>query len=206
VASGDICGAGAERVGERERWNHKYTDLGVAALQHRPAEWLVDNKDLLAGASGCRALDVACGDGRNAGFLAVLGLTVDAVDISDVAIEALRAAVAERGVPVNALRVDLTRDPLPATRYDVIVLFNYLQRSLFPVLAEALVPGGVLIVETMLRVDGEHTGGSIDPRFLLEPGELRAAFPAVDIVRYREGLSERGNSRRSLASLVARRR
>ena len=207
MVSRDVRGSGAERVGERERWNRKYTEQGVAALRHRPAEWLVGNEDLLPAAPGCRALDVACGDGRNAGFLARLGLTVDAVDISDVAIDALRAAVAEQGLPINPLRVDLTREPLPATRYDVIVQFNYLQRSLFPVMAEALAPGGVLIVETMLRADGEHTAGSgIDPRFLLEPGELRSAFPEADIVRYREGAFERGGGHRSVASVVARRR
>jgi 2-polyprenyl-3-methyl-5-hydroxy-6-metoxy-1,4-benzoquinol methylase len=146
----------------------KYTERGVAATQHLPAEWLVDNEDLLAGASGRRALDVACGDGRNAGYLAALGLAVGAVHLSDVAIDALRAAVAERGVPINPLRVDLTREPLPAKRYDVVVQFSYLQRSLFSILAEALVPGR--------RPDR------------------------------REGVFERGNGRRSLASMVARRR
>jgi tellurite methyltransferase len=206
MATEDACGSGAERLGERERWNRRYSERGIAPLRRRPAIWLVDNEDLLAGSSGRRALDVACGDGRNARYLAGLGLTVDAVDVSDVAIEALAAAVAQRGLPINPLRVDLTREPLPARRYDVIVQFNYLQRSLFPVLAQALVPGGVLIAETMLRAPDGHGGSGIDSRFLLEPGELRAAFPDLDVVRYREGVFERGNGPRSLASVVARRR
>ena len=192
-------------VGERERWDRRYSDWGVAALQRPPAEWLVENESLLAGAPGRRALDVACGDGRNAGYLARFGLVVDAVDVSDVAVDALRVAAAAHDVSINPLRVDLTRDALPASSYDVVVQFNYLQRDLFPKLSEALTPGGVLIVETMLRIDGDRTAGHIDGRFLLEPGELRTVFPGVEIVRYREGVFQRHKGARALASLVARR-
>jgi tellurite methyltransferase len=200
----DVRRSTPERDGKRERWNRRYAERGVAALRGRPADWLVDNADMLAGPPGRRALDVACGDGRNAAFLTRVGLAVDAVDISDVAVDALRIAAAQRGASVNPLRVDLTREPLPAADYDVIVQFNYLQRSLFPALRRALAPGGILIVETMTRTHADHGGSPVNPRFLLEPGELRAAFAELEVVRYREGVFQRGNRRRALASLVAR--
>lgn len=205
-AEDEVPGSAPERDGQRERWNRRYAERGVAALQGPPAEWLVDNEDMLAGPPGRRALDIACGDGRNAAFLARVGLAVDAVDISDVVVDALRIAAAQHGASVNPLRVDLAREPLPAADYDVIVVFNYLQRSLFPALRRALAPGGILIVETMTRAHTDHAGSAINPRFLLEPGELRASFPELEVVRYREGVFRRGNRRRALASLVARHR
>ena len=205
-AAGIACDTPPEREGERARWNRKYAERGVDALRRSPAEWLADNEDLLVGAPGRRALDIACGDGRNAGYLAKLGFTVDAVDISDVAVAALRAAAAELQASVNSLRIDLEGEPLPAADYDVIVQFNYLQRSLLPVLPSALAPGGMLIVETMTRAHADHVASPMDARFLLEPGELRTAFPELEILRYREGVFRRGNRHRALASLVARHR
>jgi len=61
-ADDDVGGAAAERDGERERWNRRYAERGVAALQGPPAEWLVENQDMLVGPPGRRALDVACGN------------------------------------------------------------------------------------------------------------------------------------------------
>jgi tellurite methyltransferase len=157
----------------------------------------------VSGPDGRRALDLACGDGRNAAYLASRGFTVDAVDISDVAIDALRAAASRHGLAVNALRLDLELDPLPGTDYDVIVQINYLQRSLFGALGQALSPGGVLIVETVTRIHAEELGNAFDPRFLLAPGELRTAFRDLDMLRYEEGMVERSGRPRAVAGLVA---
>ena len=117
---------------------------------------MVDNRALLLGSGAGRALDLACGDGRNAAYLAQHRSQVDAVDISDVVIERLRAAVAERGLTVNPRRIDLERDPLPGSDYDVIVLLNYLQRSLFEPVAGALAPGGLLFIETVTQTHVEE--------------------------------------------------
>ena len=132
----------------RERWNRRYTERGFVPFPDRPAEWLVENRAVLTGPGGRRALDLACGDGRNALFLAQLGFDVVAVDVSDVAINALRKAAVNRGLAVDARRVDLEDEALPGDRYDVIVQINYLQRDLFGSLARALTSGGILIVET----------------------------------------------------------
>jgi tellurite methyltransferase len=189
----------------RERWNRRYRQRGLRAFAQPPGAWLVESGALLAGVRGHRALDVACGDGRNAAFLARLGFVVDAVDISDVAIDALQIAAAQRRLPVNALRLDLQRDPLPDGRYDVIVQLNYLQRGLFATLIDALAPGGLLIAETVTRAHVEQLGNRFDPRFVLEPGELRRVFAGHEIVRYQELVAKRNGRPRAVASLIARR-
>jgi len=69
----------------REKWNERFGAAGVAPAQGSPSEWLVGNEALLRAVAGPgrRALDVACGSGRNALYLATLGFEVDALDISD---------------------------------------------------------------------------------------------------------------------------
>jgi tellurite methyltransferase len=160
---------------------------------------------------GRRALDVACGDGRNAGYLAQLGFEVDAVDVSDVAIDALRAAADARGLSVHPRRHDLEHDGLGDdgglgdSVYDVIVQINYLQRDLFGDLARALRPGGLLILETFTRADLETLGNHVEARYLLKPGELPASVPGLEVIRHREAVLEHGERNRAVAGLVARR-
>ncbi|MDQ3675809.1 MAG: class I SAM-dependent methyltransferase, partial [Actinomycetota bacterium] len=134
----------------REKWNRRFGGAGTAPQQDVPSEWLVDNEALLrvVARRGRRALDVASGNGRNALYLAGLGFEVDALDISDVAIDGLRTAARERDLPVHARLVDLEDDGLPAGSYDVVVNMNYLQRDLFGALAQAVRPGGLLLFET----------------------------------------------------------
>jgi tellurite methyltransferase len=201
-----VSDASPEPPGPRERWNRRYAARGVRAFPEAPSEWLAENRSALSGPSGRRALDIACGDGRNAAYLARLGFEVDAVDISDVAIDALQAATLDRGLEINPLRIDLEREPLPGSDYNVIVQLNYLQRSLFEPLAKAITPGGILILETVTLAHAEELGNRFDPRFMLEPDELLESFPDLDVLRYEEHVAERSGRPRALASLVARRR
>jgi tellurite methyltransferase len=190
----------------REKWNRRYAEKGLRPFPHGPAEWLAENRSLLVGSGGRRALDVACGDGRNAVYLAELGFDVVAVDVSDVAIRTLREAASERGLAVEPRRVDLEAEPLPVGRYDVIVQINYLQRDLFAPLARALTLGGILIVETVTRAHVEDLGNRFDPRFVLDDNELLRSFPDLQVRHYREGVVERSGRPRAVASLAAERR
>lgn len=190
----------------RERWNRRWGAREVSALTRAPARWLAENQDLLTPATGAgRALDVACGDGRNAAFLARLGFAVDAIDISDVAIDAIAAAAPERGLAITARRSDLERDPLPDGPFDVVAVFNYLQRGLFTGLEAALAQGGILVYETFIAAHARELGHDVDERYLLGAGELRGAFPSLRVLRYREGIDARGDHPRAVASLVAQR-
>ncbi|MDQ6805212.1 MAG: class I SAM-dependent methyltransferase [Actinomycetota bacterium] len=190
----------------RERWNRRYSERELNPFPDRPSEWLVENRELLTGPAGRRALDVACGAGRNARYLAELGFTVDAVDVSDVLVAALRAAAGERGLAVEARQMDLEVEPLPVARYDIVVQFNFLQRDLFVPLARALTPGGILLVETVTRAHLEELGNRFDPRFVLGDNELLRAFPDLLVRHYREGVIESTGKPRGVASLAAARR
>ena len=127
------------------------------------------------------------------------------MDVSDVAVEALRAAAAERGIAVNVAWRDLEASGLPAGRYDLIVQIHYLQRDLFGPIAEALGPGGLLVLETFTKPDLEDLGNQVEARYLLDPGELPAAFPRLEVIRHREAVVAHGDRRRAVAGLVARR-
>lgn len=193
----------------RERWNARYAATAFAAFPDAPADWLVEHRELLSGLRRpdvvARALDVACGDGRNARWLAELGFAVDAVDVSDVAIGALRVAAGNDGLAVEATVVDLEQDALPVGEYDVVVCMHYLQRELFGSLQAALRPGGVLLYETFTREHVEELGRSFDIVFALERNELLHAFAGLYVRHYREGVIARDDTSRAVASLVAQR-
>lgn len=188
----------------RDRWNDRYAQPGRQWMPATPSEWLAEHAELLTG--GGRALDVACGDGRNALYLAQLGYTVDAIDVSDVAIDALRAATASRGLTTTIAPrvVDLEREPLPAGPYDVIVVTNFLQRDLFEPLQEALAPGGLLVFETLARAHVDELGHSFNPAYLVEHGELPRAFARLAVVDQHEGVTQRSGQARGVAGIVAR--
>jgi tellurite methyltransferase len=204
-----VSASSTRRPSARDTWNERYAQGALHPFAAAPAEWLVEHRSSLGELSGGReeprALDVACGDGRNARFLAELGFAVDAVDVSDLAIAALRSAAAERGLRVSARVLDLEREPLPADAYDVVVCMNYLQRDGFGALQAALRPGGLLLFETVARVHVEELGRQFNPAYVLDRNELLGAFPALHVCHYREGAVDRRGEPRGVASIVARR-
>jgi SAM-dependent methyltransferase len=132
-----------------------------------------------------RALDLACGAGRNALFLAQLGYQVDAWDISDVAIKLLEQELAVRSgddLHVHPRVVDLEAIELPADTYDLILDSHYLDRNLFSPMQRALRPGGLLVLRTFLQ----PVGGKYNPAHALEPGELRRVFGELIELEYAE--------------------
>jgi SAM-dependent methyltransferase len=149
------------------------------------------------GAAG--ALDLAGGIGRHAVWLAQRGWDVTLVDISDAGVALARDHAAAAGVTLNAVVADLTRFVL-VNRYALVLVFNYLERPLIPALAAALVPGGFLLCKTFTTEARRFGKAPKDPRYLLEPGELRQAFAHLDILHYREEATAHGT-----AELLARR-
>jgi SAM-dependent methyltransferase len=147
-----------------------------------------------------RALDVAMGRGRHAMVMARAGLDVFGVDRRlDAVVDAVSLA-AEAGVRVRGWCADLTAHPLPTAYFSVIVVARYLQRDLFPSLAAALEPGGVIVYETFTERQRAHGRGPTSPEHLLVPGELRQRFADLEVVEYKEVLAPD-----ALARLVARR-
>jgi SAM-dependent methyltransferase len=165
----------------------------------RPSFWLLSNQDLLPPAG--YALDVACGRGRNALFLAERGLAVVAVDRDRLAIDELTVEAVHRNLAVEARVVDLEAGEVDLGQelYNLIVVVHYLHRPLFPALLRALAPGALLVYETF-TVDQARLGKPTNPDFLLQHGELRQRLSSLTIVREREGVFEG----RHVAAVVAR--
>ena len=194
-------------------WDAKHR-LATGKLPAEPASIV---RELLPLLPSGPALDIACGTGRNALFLAARGQHVTAVDFSGVALDILE--VHARGMHVSVRRAksfhdvrgahrrgleliqaDLERTHLPVHAYDLIVCIQFLQRSVFPQIVRALRPNGVLLLETYTRAQLEFPRGPRNPAYLFETGELRDAFPDLCVLFYRELWAGQG-----IASLVARR-
>jgi tellurite methyltransferase len=145
---------------------------------------------------------VACGFGRHALLLAAAGFPVTAVDRDEGRIASLRATSERLGIPLEAKVVDLEAGPteLGDGVYDLVLVFHYLHRPLFPALVRALAPGGLLIYETFTRAQAAR-GEPKNPAFLLEPGELAGLVAPLEVLRQREGEFEG----RMVAGVAARR-
>ena len=170
-------------------WDAHYSDPRNIPLD--PAPLLVQVADMLPAG---RALDLACGPGRNALYLARLGWEVTAVDASRVAIAYLR----KQDRTIDTRLADLERGDFAIApgAYDLICDFYYLQRDLFPQIREGVRPGGVFTGAVHLIEPGRS------PAFSMQPGELREEFKSWKILYYSES-AEEGRSRKS-ASIIAR--
>ena len=150
-----------------------------------------------------RALDIACGKGRNALFLAEQGFDVVAIDISTVALEEGRRRAREKSLSLSWQQADLEQIRLPENSFDLIVNFNYLQRSLIPQLKAALKSGGHVIFETYL-IDQQVIGHPKNPDYLLGHNELLDQFRDFRVRYYREGKFRDGDEPSFRAGILAR--
>ena len=170
--------------------------------QH-PVSLLTEYAHLLP--SSGAALDLACGKGRNAIFLAQRGLEVTGIDRSEVALAEAREAAEEAGVQVKikwvAADLEASTVPLPQNHYNVITCFYYRDPNLYPQIFAALRPGGILFYETFTLDQLQHDFGPRDPDHLLAPGELPRVFQRLELLFYREMSLEK-----AVAGLIARKR
>jgi SAM-dependent methyltransferase len=150
-----------------------------------------------------RALDVAMGRGRHVAPLARAGFRVFGVDVRLEAVRDAVAAAESAGVRVHAWCADLTQHPLPAARFDLVLVSRYLQRDLFGPLQASVAPGGVVLYETFTTAQRALGTGPKSADHLLEPGELRARFEidGWQLLFYEETLQPE-----AVARLAARRR
>jgi 2-polyprenyl-3-methyl-5-hydroxy-6-metoxy-1,4-benzoquinol methylase len=158
---------------DRLKWNKRYAGGGYFIGPH-PSEFLVERIDMIESlVPGRKALDIACGEGRNSIFLARRGFSVTGIDIADEGIaKATRRSIAE-GLEISFLRADLEVCPLSGP-WDLIINFNFLFRDLIPRTVAALNSGGIMLVDTLL--DSPALPGEHNPAFLLQAGELSTIF------------------------------
>jgi SAM-dependent methyltransferase len=187
---------------DREKWNQRYCDGAYAERTH-PSVFL---EHWLDSAPAGRALDLACGAGRNALYLAQNGFEVDAVDISGEAIARGQSSARNLGVAINWYEWDLDESPLALEPgYQLILVVRYVNLTLVRELVSLLAPGGILLCEQHLETDAEVIGPS-NPAFRVKPGELESALAGLQIIHLEEGLSpEPDGSLAALARVVARR-
>jgi SAM-dependent methyltransferase len=137
------------------------------------------------------ALDLACGAGRNALWLAERGWRVTAIDGAPAAIEILRQRASERSLRVDARVADLEKHEyqIAPSAWDLIVICRYLQRDLLEPAKLGLVPGGVLLQIALVGEQATYKR--------LVPGELDGYFQGWEILHRRED--------GSVSEIVARR-
>lgn len=191
----------------RDDWNARYGESelvwGLAPNRFVAAE----TESLPPG----RALDLACGEGRNAVWLAERGWQVTAIDFSEVAIERARGLAAGRGVSVDLRVGDVLNEPIDAAAFD-LVLLAYLQLPpheravVLERAVEALGPGGTfLLVGHDLRNHAEGHGGPKDPSVLWTADEIVDALEAHGLTIERGGIVLRdveGAERAAIDTLV----
>lgn len=165
--------------------------------KENPSRFLVDNIGLLPRG---RVLDIAMGEGRNAVFLAYMGFQVKGIDISPEALEQANELAARSNVKINTFLADLEKGyHIEPDAYDLIICFNYLQRSLIPDIKNGLHMGGVIVYETYI-VDQAQFGRPSNPDHLLKHNELLDMFRDFRCLRYHEGMA---GDQKAVAGIIA---
>lgn len=198
----------------RARWDRRFVEADGFLFGRAPNLWLAAGVHWLR--PGAQVLSVADGEGRNGVWLARQGFRVTAFDLSPVGVERARELAAEAGVAIDLRVADAADWPWQATRYDAVAAIFVqfappaLRDRIFAGIQEALVPGGVLILEGYgPRQIGYATGGPGILEHLYTMPMLLRAFDGWDILASRdadavldEGAGHRGRSH--LVSMVLR--
>lgn len=174
---------------DRTRWDAAHTDRGAAPTPALPAVFC-DHQDLFPHTGA--ALEIACGSGAAAVWLAQRGLDVHAVDVSAVAIDRAHALAERAGVSARFEAVDLDGGLPPGGPVDVLLCHKFRDRHLYPQMSARLKPGGLLAICVLSEV------GATPGPFRAAPGELCTAFSTLCEIATAEGDGQ--------AWLLARRR
>lgn len=159
---------------DRQKWDEKYRKKRELL---KPRDASANIKQFVEPTVDAKALDLACGAGRNAIYLAKLGYEVDAFDIAAAALDALVEEAHREEVYglVNAELVDLDTFTPAQESYDLIIMMNFLDRALLERAKFGLKSGGLFIVETYMDDDANEKESSSAENVLRE-GELKTLF------------------------------
>ncbi len=178
-------------------WDQQYRQR-IGAEPCIPRQWLINHASLLPSEGAC--FEAASGLGNNLPYLMGRGYRVFTADLSQVAVRYSKHIYPE----VRVFRADLGNFTLPRNYFSLICHFYFLDWSLIDQYWQALVPGGVVVFET-LTTDILKYKPDIDRDRLLQPGQLNTYFGDWDVLDYREGWfeSEHGHEK-AIASIIAR--
>ena len=169
---------------DKIKWDKKYQETASLLRDREPSEKL---KKIVEKVKGKKALDVASGAGRNSIYLATNGFEVEALDISQIALDVLNNKAYKN---ISCKLVDLDEYDVPQNSYDLIVMTNFLDRNIIPKLSIALKTNGILFIETYME-DEENEKPPSNPDFLLKKGELKTFFDdTFELLDYGEFFNE----------------
>lgn len=184
---------------DREKWNQRYRNGAYAERTH-PSALLAEWIDRIPRG---RALDIACGAGRNALFLAAHGFKVDAIDISSEGLSRGRRQAEASGHDINWIEHDLDEPLALDAQYALILVIRYVNLPLIRRLRRHLAPGGYLLCEEHLESDADVVGPS-NNAFRVQRGALGKLAKGLRIHLLEESIINDPDGRAAaLARLVA---
>lgn len=178
---------------ERESWNRRYREGSHASRDPDPflSQAYEDYVQPLFPKPGT-ALDVAGGLGRHAIWLARRGWQVTGTDISEVALANARDNAGPVADRIEFVHADMKKFKAGRQRYDLVLVFFYLERKIFRELMRALRPRGLLVYKTYTLEQRKFKGGPSHPLHLLRKNELLQAFSGLRVLYYAETVRDRG--------------
>ncbi len=184
---------------DRSKWNQRY-----AEDSYRKANPVCLLENWITKIPVGKALDVACGTGRNAIFMAQAGFDVDAIDISREGLNEAKKNAESQGIDIYWVEHDFDQAYEFETDYSLIVVLWYVNLPLISRLCDNLAPGGYLLCEEHLITEQQVTGPG-NSSFRVEPGQLREAVSALDILMYKESIETNDEGEQiASAGVVAR--
>ncbi len=168
-------------------WNERYGS-DEFAYGTEPNSFLVENAKLLTGP----VLSLAEGEGRNAVFLASLGLDVLGVDGSEVGLAKAHKLAKSKGVAITTEVADLAMYELPSNHYGSVVSISAhlprdVRRRLYPLVEQSLKPGGIILLEAYAKSQlSRNTGGPKDPDMLMTALDIQKEFQICEILLCQE--------------------
>ena len=196
---------------DRTKWDAKYA-AGAYESKQYPAAYLAKNLpniiDTLSTENAprpWRALDLACGAGRNAYFLAAHDFAVDAVDISTVGLTRAQQLAPVTASTVNWLPQDLEHASSENFgQYRLIIMMRYVNLALLRAMVNNLEPGGFILCEEHMLSEADVVGPK-NPSFRVAPGELKETLTGLTTIHYNEAIIVDPNGDRSaVAQIIAR--
>lgn len=174
----------------KTKWNRKYGERLMNGEESLVNERLKKFEQYFP--DGGMALDFACGLGQNSIYLAEQGFHVQSFDISDVAIQNLRAEASKKQLHVEAKVSDLTEWSnlsLSKDSFNLVVITYYLDREIIPKLKQVLDKSGLFFLETFYQSNKCHSDGVSD-RYKLQSQELLVEFKDWQILFFEENEEE----------------
>ena len=169
----------------------------------RPSTWFTWHAALLR--PGMRVLDLACGSGRHAIAAAELGARVTAVDEDASRLKTGRRAAQHRRLSVEWIEADLGHYSIAECSFDLVMIFNYLDRRRMNDFTRAVRPGGFFMLETFLQSQRQLGWGPKSDDHLLRAGELPTLLVPLEVVVSREALDFSDGRPMAVASALAER-